>query len=432
MSVSKLRLGIAGKIMMVAVCFTLPIGVLLALTVANINEFINFARQETKGNAYQRQLENLMQALQESQIALHGGPGATSDFAASRERIEKAFDAVATANDDYGADLQFTYEGLQKRDRLHVRPALVQGEWRKLAKTLNKEKSQPSPDIDEQYNHLVSDVRTMITHSGDSSNLILDPDLDSYYLMDVTLLALPQTQDRLAKMIAFGRDFIKASSHTPGQVTQLAVHTALLQEADLDRVVASSKTALNEDKNFYGTSPSLQQNLAKALDDYSLKTKRFIEISRQLAESETPSVSAEEFVAAGMQAHQASFRYWDVADTELDVLLQKRVASYTSRRTSSLVLATLAVLVAVGLACVVTLGITRQLESLVRTLGPGATLLSECVHRIAEANERPSSTPEEATIICEELNAHADDMRSAVRKLETLVRGSAALRQSAV
>ena len=26
---------------------------------------------------------------------------------------------------------------------------------------------------------------------GDTSNLILDPDLDSYYVMDVTLLAIP-------------------------------------------------------------------------------------------------------------------------------------------------------------------------------------------------------------------------------------------------
>ena len=39
----------------------------------------------------------------------------------------------------------------------------------------------------------------MITHAGDTSNLILDPDLDSYYLMDVTLLALPETLSRLLK-----------------------------------------------------------------------------------------------------------------------------------------------------------------------------------------------------------------------------------------
>jgi hypothetical protein len=48
----------------------------------------------------------------------------------------------------------------------------------------------------EEHASLVQDVRDMITHAGDTSNIILDPDLDSYYMMDITLLALPQTQAR--------------------------------------------------------------------------------------------------------------------------------------------------------------------------------------------------------------------------------------------
>jgi diguanylate cyclase (GGDEF)-like protein len=35
-------------------------------------------------------------------------------------------------------------------------------------------------------------LRSLITRIGDQSNLILDPDLDSYYLMDVTLLRIPE------------------------------------------------------------------------------------------------------------------------------------------------------------------------------------------------------------------------------------------------
>ena len=56
--------------------------------------------------------------------------------------------------------------------------------------------------VQDQYTSFVATIRTMITHAGDTSNLILDPDLDSYYLMDVTLLALPQTQDRIRKSSA--------------------------------------------------------------------------------------------------------------------------------------------------------------------------------------------------------------------------------------
>ena len=37
----------------------------------------------------------------------------------------------------------------------------------------------------------------MIVHSGDLSNLILDNELDSYYLVDISLITLPRTQQLL-------------------------------------------------------------------------------------------------------------------------------------------------------------------------------------------------------------------------------------------
>src|SRR5256886_10844306 len=54
-------------------------------------------------------------------------------------------------------------------------------------------------------------VRTIIMHAGDTSNLILDPDLDSYYLMDATLVTLPQTQDRLGVIQAFAQSVLARS-----------------------------------------------------------------------------------------------------------------------------------------------------------------------------------------------------------------------------
>ena len=38
---------------------------------------------------------------------------------------------------------------------------------------------------------LLADIRSLMAHVGDTSNLILDPDLDTYYLMDAVLLKLP-------------------------------------------------------------------------------------------------------------------------------------------------------------------------------------------------------------------------------------------------
>src|SRR5439155_1620843 len=79
------------------------------------------------------------------------------------------------------------------------------------------------------------------------------------------LLALPEMQERLATVTAFGLELLQHPSVTPKEHTQLSVHASLLKDVDLDRITADAQTALNEDANFYDVSESLQRNLPPAL-----------------------------------------------------------------------------------------------------------------------------------------------------------------------
>src|SRR4029434_7758766 len=118
----------------------------------------------------------------------------------------------------------FTPDGLAQRKREHVEAETVAREWTAL-----KGKASAAG---EGHLHLASDLRTMITHAGDTSNLILDPDLDSYYTMDITLLAVPQTQDRIARLTIEG---LKALATPEGsdERRHLAIGAALLRESDV-------------------------------------------------------------------------------------------------------------------------------------------------------------------------------------------------------
>jgi methyl-accepting chemotaxis protein len=428
MSAVQKRFSIAKKTALVCATFTLPIAVLLFLVVANINEFIHFAQWEEYGNTYQRPLESLLENVQEHQIARQSaGEDRQARLQATGTEIERTLENLQQVDARVGTALQFTTEGLGKRSRTDCRVEDVRKQWKDVASTLSQTTTDGTvpQDVQDRYSKLVTTIRTMITHAGDTSNLILDPDLDSYYLMDVTLLALPQTQDRLAQIVKFGREVLSRGELTNEERTKLAVQAALLQEADLDRIAASAQTALNEDANFYGSSPTLQSKLPAAVAGYKAATSDFITLIQQAADPAAQKVDPQAFEAAGLKARAESFKLWNVAVNELDRLLATRIASYTSRRSVSLGLAGLAVLVAAGLAYLATLTITRPLNKLVSSLGPGANLLAASVERIATASQKGNSTPEEAGIICEELNAHADDMRSAVRELELLVQGRA-------
>lgn len=396
---------VRAKIVLIAVSFSLPLAVLLYLTVVNINTGIDFAAKELAGTAYLRPLAEMLENVQEHELAKVSG----SECAAVASRGDAALAELGLLNAKHGNLLEFNPEGLSKRKREHLTIPAVSAQW----KAIRTAGCGAEP---RQYEKLDADLRSMIVHAGDTSNLILDPDLDSYYLMDAVVIALPQTQSRQWKVVRESRTW------TETQRKRAFVEAAMLKEADLDRIEGSIVTAINEDAGFYGPSPSLRAVLSPALDAYKVTAGGFAEMTENASAGE----SLEAFQGKGIAAMRASFGIWRSAVSELDVLLRARIAAAQSYRFWALVLAALALAGACALSWYFTRSIVVPLDALIRSLGPGATLLSECVGRIAESSKSTLPGSQEAEIICEELNAHADDMRHAVYQLALHVGGSGA------
>ena len=377
------NLKVSQKLMLISIFFVMPDSLMLYLFITGINANIEFARQEEKGNQYQRPLEDLLELIPQHRLladqARAGGEAVAEQLARTQNQIDAAFDALETVDALIGADLQFTDEGLAKRKREHYRVNIVRGEWRELKAQLAN--LDPAA-VAERHVHLVADVRVMITHAGDLSNLILDPDLDSYYIMDATLLALPQTQDRLADVIVHGQGVLQRRTISHEERTQLAIYATLLREADFERIINTLRTALNEDANFYGVSPTLQARLPGALKEYERSADEFIKLTKRLAGEDRSDVAAEDYVLAGSRAREASFRLWKVAEEEMDTLLRMRITSYQNRRARSLIVAALAALAAFGFVTFITRSISGPLrKQAAALLTANETLQAEIAER---------------------------------------------------
>ena len=357
------NLKVSQKLMLISIFFVMPDSVMLYLFITGINANIQFARMEQKGNQYQRPLEELLELLpQDRQIAgraLAGQSAAVGELPKKQAEIDSTFNALEEVDSRIGAVLQFTDEGLAKRKREHYRVSIVRKEWRDLERNL----WQLTPaESAERHVHLIADIRMMITHAGDMSNLILDPDLDSYYLMDATLLALPQTQDRLAEVMAHGEAVLNQTTLSNKERQQFAIYARLLKEADLDRIRGSVQTALNEDPNFYGISPTLQSRVPPALRQYIEDTEKFLDLTNRIVTSPNIDVTTSEYLKAGSAASDASFKLWRIADEEVDTLLQIRIESYQARRARSLLVAGCALMAAVGFVTFITRSISGPLR----------------------------------------------------------------------
>jgi PAS domain S-box-containing protein len=353
------NLRVAQKLTLISIFFVMPDSVMLYLFITGINANIQFARLEKEGNQYQRPLESLLELVPQYRL-LELRPGTDPALLESKQaEIEAAFAILARVDAEIGADLQFTDEGLAKRNRQHLRVPLVRADWHALAQPA----ADSTPDARAaQYGKLVADIRAMITHAGDMSNLILDPDLDSYYLMDATLLALPQTQDRLARVAAFGERALADGRLSVEERRQVAIDATLLGESDLDRVRGSVQTALNEDPNFYGVSPTFQARVPPVLAAYIASNEHFLKILGQLVTNDLPGISVPDFAAAAASARADSFALWTVADREVDTLLQRRIEDYQFRRAKSLLVAACALLAAIGFVTFITRSISGPLR----------------------------------------------------------------------
>lgn len=384
------------RLVILALAFAVPFtAIIIWLILNNLNPYIEFARLESVGNAYQRHLEVILDAVPQRQLAL--GEGRTADVQAATAAIDAAFAALLDLQPTAGIDLQFTDRGLASRKRQHLAPAVVRTKWQTLA-------AAATPN-DAATADLVADVRGMIAHAGDTSNLILDPDLDSYYLMDATLLALPDVQDRLASVL---RDALRLrrGADSPEARQQLAIALAVLRETGLARIEADVQTSLNEDANFYGRSDSLQAELPPAHERAAAGMTAF------LAAVENPASTADQLIATGTAARRAAYELWQVGSAQLDVLLQLRTAHYRGQRTQSLIWTALALLLCGGAAGWISRGVNRALGSVARELENATTSAQTSATAVRSISDVLSASASREAAAIEQTSATAHELAS--------------------
>jgi sigma-B regulation protein RsbU (phosphoserine phosphatase) len=146
------------KFLLISLCFVLPIILLIYMLFSEIGERIAFAEKERDGVAYSRALEAVRQTLY--RMAIAQTPSEATDLSAAVKRL-------ATAEQILGGQLD------------------THRQWRELNLLLSL------PNQPGLIETALIKLERLNARVGNQSNLILDPDLDTYYLMDAVLLKLP-------------------------------------------------------------------------------------------------------------------------------------------------------------------------------------------------------------------------------------------------
>ncbi|MDX2244764.1 MAG: SpoIIE family protein phosphatase [Leptolyngbyaceae cyanobacterium bins.302] len=304
------------KFALISFVFLLPLSLLMALLFAEIESQIQFTKKEQAGNQYLRSIHGLTQSFlsyrvlnaklnltsQPSTQLLPSSSEVTQDLQ-QLERVNQAFRGELKTQDQF-KKIQTTWDLLKRRSH------------------------EFSPETEDLLNQQVSNfIHALQLQVGDQSNLILDPDLDTYYLMDTILLQLPEIQEILIQIQLLSQQVTLRQQFTSTERSQLLMLTGSLQRlsTELDRKL---QVAFNN--NAEG---SLQGVLSDDLDRITSTLKVLIQQLNGLSyDNQSPQTQI--YFSQAERSLEQSFVLWNKASERLNYLLQLRIERFKQKRTS--------------------------------------------------------------------------------------------------
>jgi DNA-binding TFAR19-related protein (PDSD5 family) len=221
------RLRMPAKFSIILITLLIPLIMLLYLYVRKSNADIEFARNERVGVQYHAQIHPIIDA-----VLQHRGQ-ALLRLLNVEEKLHT--DEAAKTVENGITDLD---NKLQVADPFHLRPTLsrISDAWFKAQNDTYTETAQ----ITEKYTKVNDALLEMRRQISEASNLALDPDIDSYYLMMVSTDKLPAMTANLAPL----RGLVAFVAGNPAQAEKTRIRIAIFS-ALINRDRADAKDALD-------------------------------------------------------------------------------------------------------------------------------------------------------------------------------------------
>ena len=310
------RLKYPQKFGLISLLFALPLIYVMQQFLREVDAGILLAAKERTGTAYLRPLRRLLEPLSLPNPARTSSSDASTlpPSAMEQERqVGISLRELDAQEQAHGVEL----ETIRAYQTLYA-------DWRASAQNKTESNLTRSRAL---HDKLRTEITALMSHVGDTSTLILDPDLDSYYTMNAVVVDLPACADLIIQARALGAESASNSPLSSAQQAKFLVLAGQLQQSAEavahDHAVSFTNNPSNILKptlqNFYVEVAATHTALARLLTNYG--SSRTFTGHNALA-----------LVEACRQAQDANLHLWNPAADTLDSLLAQRAAAYTQRK----------------------------------------------------------------------------------------------------
>ncbi|MFU8790457.1 MAG: PAS domain-containing protein, partial [Methylobacter sp.] len=198
------------KIMILVMLAVMMFAVPCALLVTRANEEVAVADNEKLGVEYLLETTKLVQLIQQHRglagMVLSGDTGSAGKWQAKRKEVNEQIKAVD------GVDSRLSTLGLTESWKT------VRSDWEQLAATASGLDAKTGVA---RHTALIEEIFAFNRKLSDASYLALDPDVDTYYMMSISINQLPDMTELLGLLRAKGANILAQKSIKPEEAAVL-------------------------------------------------------------------------------------------------------------------------------------------------------------------------------------------------------------------
>ncbi len=302
------RLRYPMKFLLILLIMLIPMVVTGVLLISEIENKVEALDAEHVGLNYFSGIRPLIQHIPQhrgmSGGFLNGAEAFREKMLSKEAAIDGMFDQLEAVDEELG-------EFLQTRDEV----SKLRREWEQLKGSVFGMTPKQSFHA---HTNLIANIIDLGHHVADTSGLILDPALDSYYMMDLLVIQMPILTEGMGQSRALGSGVAAKGEIDNESWAQLAIR--------MDRIRAAEKAMNKHNEVIFNENPALRKTLEGRGREASAAVAEFADlINKQMLEAEKITITTAEIFASSTKAINGVFDYYDAIVPELDKLFVTRI-----------------------------------------------------------------------------------------------------------
>ena len=313
----RLRKQVTGQssIVSLLLIFILPFAVVVYQLIAEIDVGIKFAQKERLGVKYNQALRSLLEnAIEHRHLSNKYFDNQTNlkeKITIEQSQIEADIKSIDEVDRQLGATLKTTQQWTTLKQN-----------WHNLKGKILSLKRQESF---EAHTKLIDELLLLMLHVGDTSNLITDPVLDAYYLMDAVVTKLPPAIATTARVRDLNTEIVADTKISENEEAQITILSSSIK-SPIDAIQRGMQVA-------FGFNPQLKPKLEFKTQTALTTNNEFLNlVYQQMRSGQNIVVQPADYFTSGTKAIEAQLKLYDEASTALDGLLEQRINGFSQKK----------------------------------------------------------------------------------------------------